>query len=211
MNYLKIYNQIIERAKNRSLTGCKERHHIIPKCMGGGNSEANMAVLTPKEHYVCHLLLYRANPSNQKLAYAFWMMCNCPGINKNRPKASSRLYAEMREFHKNYQSESKKGNCWNKGNSWNRGKTQSLESNKRRSAKLKGRPGIKGRQAWNKGVSKTEDERLHLSNISNKKRLCVVDTIKYASITEASKILNIPTSTIYSRAINPNFKNYRLL
>lgn len=211
MNYLKIYNQIVERAKNRSLAGYKERHHIIPRCMGGDNSEANIAVLTPKEHYICHLLLYRANPNNQKLAYAFWMMCNCPGINKNRPKATSRLYAEMKEFHRNFQSESKKGNCWNKGNSWNKGKTQSPESNQKRSAKMKGRPGIKGRRAWNKGVSKSESERTHLSNTSPNKRLCVVNDVVYSGITEASEVLSIPISTVYNRAINPNFPNFNLL
>ena len=35
MNYQKIYNQIIERAKTRQLEGYKEKHHILPRCMGG--------------------------------------------------------------------------------------------------------------------------------------------------------------------------------
>jgi hypothetical protein len=35
MNYQKIYNQIIERAQNRILEGYVEKHHIIPKCLGG--------------------------------------------------------------------------------------------------------------------------------------------------------------------------------
>ena len=30
MNYERIYNAIIERAKTRQLEGYKERHHIIP-------------------------------------------------------------------------------------------------------------------------------------------------------------------------------------
>jgi len=32
MNYNKIYNQIVERAKSRKLNGYMETHHIIPKC-----------------------------------------------------------------------------------------------------------------------------------------------------------------------------------
>ena len=57
MNYEKIYNQIIERAKSRNLDGYSEKHHIIPKCMGGGNNKGNLVNLTAKEHFICHLLL----------------------------------------------------------------------------------------------------------------------------------------------------------
>ena len=39
MNYTKIYNDLIERAKTRKLDGYKEVHHIIPRCMGGGNEK----------------------------------------------------------------------------------------------------------------------------------------------------------------------------
>ena len=76
---------------------------------------------------------------------------------------------------------------------------------------MRGRPGIKGRPAWNKGINKTEDQRKHLSKTSPKKKLCVIDDIAYESVTEASKTLKIAISTIYSRIINPNFKNYSLL
>ena len=41
MNYKKIYQQLIDRALSRTLTGYKERHHIVPKCMGGDNSKLN--------------------------------------------------------------------------------------------------------------------------------------------------------------------------
>ena len=36
--YTRVYNLIIERAKHRSLTGYKERHHIIPQSLGGTNN-----------------------------------------------------------------------------------------------------------------------------------------------------------------------------
>jgi hypothetical protein len=58
MNYERIYNQIIERAKNRKLIGYKERHHIIPKCMGGNNNELNLVELTAREHFLCHWLIH---------------------------------------------------------------------------------------------------------------------------------------------------------
>lgn len=37
-------------------------------------------MLTAKEHFVAHHLLWKANPSNSKLALAFWMMANTRGI-----------------------------------------------------------------------------------------------------------------------------------
>ena len=76
MNYQKIHDQIIERAKNRQLTGYIERHHIIPKCMGGTNDKTNLIELTAREHFIIHKLLCEIYPDNDSLIYAYWMMAN---------------------------------------------------------------------------------------------------------------------------------------
>ena len=59
MNYKKLYDQIIENAKNRNIIENKyyEEHHIIPKCLNGTNDDNNLVKLTLREHYVCHKLL----------------------------------------------------------------------------------------------------------------------------------------------------------
>jgi len=79
MNYEKIYNQIIERAKSENRIKGNgiyyERHHIIPQCMGGTNTDDNLVLLTAREHFLCHRLLVRIY-NNNKLIYAFWLMCN---------------------------------------------------------------------------------------------------------------------------------------
>jgi len=75
MNYFKIYNNLIERAKNRILDGYGEMHHIIPRCMGGSDISDNLVRLTPEEHYVAHQLLVKMYPDNSKLLYAANMMC----------------------------------------------------------------------------------------------------------------------------------------
>ena len=67
MNYEKIYNQIIDRAKIRVLEGYKEIHHIIPRCVGGTNDKDNLVTLTAREHFICHWLLVRMYPDNNKL------------------------------------------------------------------------------------------------------------------------------------------------
>ena len=37
MNYQKIYDTLINRAKDRIYAGYTEKHHIIPRCMGGND------------------------------------------------------------------------------------------------------------------------------------------------------------------------------
>lgn len=55
--YTNIYYNIIERAKSRVLENHSETHHIVPRSLGGDDSEDNLVVLTPREHYLCHALL----------------------------------------------------------------------------------------------------------------------------------------------------------
>ena len=74
MNYKKHYDKLIERAKFREINCYVERHHIIPKCMGGNNKKENIAMLTAEEHYVAHQLLYKMYPANPKLLLAVKMM-----------------------------------------------------------------------------------------------------------------------------------------
>jgi hypothetical protein len=70
MNYKKHYDLLIERARTRKLTGYFERHHVIPKCLGGSNDKSNIVRLTPEEHYVAHQLLVKIYPDNESLVYA---------------------------------------------------------------------------------------------------------------------------------------------
>lgn len=57
--YTKIYYQLINRARCRTVEGYREKHHIIPKCIGGTNDKSNLVSLTAREHFICHLLLVR--------------------------------------------------------------------------------------------------------------------------------------------------------
>jgi len=103
MNYKKTYNNIIENAKIQNR--CKldkinpsyvyyEKHHIIPRCIGGTNDESNLVILTPKEHYMTHKLLTKIWPNNKKIGYAFFYM----SINKKgKYNVSLRDYAYARE------------------------------------------------------------------------------------------------------------------
>lgn len=92
MNLRLIYNKICNRGQIRVLDKsiyC-EKHHIIPICMGGSNQKNNLTNLTAKEHFICHKILCELYPSNEKLRYAFWAMCNQK--NNRNYIVSSRTY-----------------------------------------------------------------------------------------------------------------------
>jgi hypothetical protein len=91
MNYQKIHDSLIDRAKNRKLEGYVETHHIIPKCMNGTNESNNLVELTAREHFLIHWLLHEIYPNNTDLRYAFWSMCRSSD-NQTRYKPSSRVY-----------------------------------------------------------------------------------------------------------------------
>lgn len=75
MDYQKIYDDIISRGSSRTLSGYREKHHILPRCLGGADNDENLVYLTPEEHYVCHQILIKLYPGNAKLVYAANMMC----------------------------------------------------------------------------------------------------------------------------------------
>lgn len=75
MNYKRIYDNIVERSKNRQLETYTEKHHIVPRCIGGDDSTDNLVNLTPEEHYVVHQLLVKIYPESYGLVKAANMMC----------------------------------------------------------------------------------------------------------------------------------------
>lgn len=96
--YTEWYNNIISNAQNRKQPSCyTERHHIIPKSLGGGNSKENLVVLTAKEHFICHrLLVYMTTGiSKNKMINAIWWMCGSSA--KTRYIISVRTYKKCRE------------------------------------------------------------------------------------------------------------------
>lgn len=83
MKYEAHYARLIERARKRVLTGYAERHHVVPRCMGGGDEPCNLVDLTPEEHYVAHQLLVKMHPGIARLVFAaMFMSKQCTG---NKP------------------------------------------------------------------------------------------------------------------------------
>lgn len=110
MNYKKIYQQLIDRAITRTLNGYKERHHIVPKCMGGDNLKLNLVDLTAREHFIAHKLLCKLYPTNKGIQLALWAMVVYKSKKNQRTyKISSREYQSIRETASNVMREIKTG------------------------------------------------------------------------------------------------------
>lgn len=101
------YASIVLRAqaeRNERLTLKKqgkyfEDHHIIPRSLGGKDVISNMALLTAREHFVCHWLLAKIYPKGSleydKMMMALWKMQSNSGANMVR-YVNSHVYEYLR-------------------------------------------------------------------------------------------------------------------
>lgn len=181
MDYQKHYELLIEKYGSKSKPeGYSERHHIIPKCLGGSNALDNLVYLSAEAHYIAHQMLVKINPDHYGLSYAAIMMT----VNTNRHKRSNnKLYAWLRVRFSENVSKARRGFKmsaeqkqklsvfrklfvgWKQSDETKLkislaqtgdlnhmfGKTQSSESNLKRSLKLK-------------GVLKSEETKLKMSS-----------------------------------------------
>ena len=82
MNYSKLYYKLIDSRRQLNRTKSSENffelHHVLPKSLGGTNQKSNLVLLTPKEHFVAHHLLYKMHSGRDKakMAYALFRMCS---------------------------------------------------------------------------------------------------------------------------------------
>jgi|LakMenEpi03Aug12_release.lakeMendotaPanAssembly.Ray.scaffolds.fasta_scaffold380699_2 hypothetical protein len=135
------YNSIISRALTRSLDkSCYfEKHHIVPRCLGGTNDKNNIVKLTAREHFICHLLLVRMvddRVAKSKLSYAVWQVTK-------RYTVSSKMYEMLRiQLSAN-----------TKGIPKSEAHKEALRKPKSNTANMKGGPGaVKGRKISEKGL-----------------------------------------------------------
>jgi hypothetical protein len=112
--YTRVYFSIIENARNRTIEGYKEKHHIIPQSLGGSNDLNNIVELTAREHFVCHLLLTKMveGIDKSKMYQAAWMMAFVHGKGQERYRVNNRTYEKLRL---EMSAVKKSMSTWNKG------------------------------------------------------------------------------------------------
>ncbi len=152
--YYKTYNILIIKALSRPVTDMYyEKHHIIPRSLGGIDTMQNVVLLTAKEHYIAHRCLtkFTTNQYLYKMLYALDAMGMQSKNTENRFRMPSRIY----EYNKKLISQighseetKKKIGLANKGRKpYNTGKHRLKETKHKISL---GHIGMKGPPASNK-------------------------------------------------------------
>jgi hypothetical protein len=96
------YDRLIRRAVERGVpVGYAEKHHIVPRSLGGGDDPANLVLLTAREHFLAHWMLFKIHRS-PATARAFKLMANDQGRRRGRDYAAAReVMAEAMRGDKN--------------------------------------------------------------------------------------------------------------
>ena len=89
--YQKWYDKLIDRARNRTIEGYVERHHIVPKSLGGTDEESNLVALTAREHLIAHMLLVKFVENKAPMWQALWCM-----VHMGEVKLTGRLYEQVK-------------------------------------------------------------------------------------------------------------------
>lgn len=110
--YLSWYLNIIASAQDRDLSQSTyvERHHILPKSLGGPDVKWNIVKLTGKEHFIAHKLLtkFTTGPAYYKMMHALWRMIG-PKDQRERHRVSATEYERIKSLNAQAMSDARKG------------------------------------------------------------------------------------------------------
>jgi hypothetical protein len=176
------YYNIINKAKSRDLPKeiYTEKHHIIPKSLGGDNSDSNIVKLTAREHFICHLLLTKmvTGKSKRSMTFAVWSMTNLDhSTSQGRYKITSHRYAILKKQVSEASSNLHKGKKVSQ-------KTKDLQSEAK-----------KGKPSTFKGKHHTDESKKLLASYRSKPCVSPCGNT-YASTKEAGIAYNISGSAI---------------
>lgn len=172
MDYLRIYNELIEKRKKEILSkeNCDyfEIHHIKPRSIYPDlvNDKENLVALTAKEHYFAHHLLkeiykkqYGDNSDEYwKLFNAFWLMSHAKRYTFISAQRYDALRKEINDF-------------------WS-------DKNKTKEIRLKMSKAKKGKPSPKKGIPLSEEhkEKLRLINLGKKHSPETIEKIRQANL-----------------------------
>lgn len=203
------------------LTGYYEKHHIIPRCLGGLDEDSNYVLLTYREHILAHMLLYILHPEVDGLAFSFKLLIDnrhskleeCYTLEVDLKtleilkeiaiERSSLKRKEVREAIRLSQlgekNNAKLPSAREKNRLWHLGRKDSPETRKKKSEASKRR---------NQKETYPESAKLKISE-KNGIKVMLPDGKVFCSLTKASEYLGI-TRHILKKLIKSD-SNYKLL
>lgn len=154
MDYKKLYDNLIDDRKSRiqDTSQYHENHHILPRSLGGSNKNENLISLTPKEHFIAHLLLFKFSTGKDKvkMGYALHMMMTAVNEHQDKRRINSRKFSKLKlKIYKEIIGEKHP----------NFGVKMSPEfKDKMRQVQLGEKNSMYGKIPWNKGKTKENNE-----------------------------------------------------
>lgn len=106
MNYARIYAEFINdrKSKQPQKPDYFEKHHIVPRSLGGGNEAENLIRLTPEDHLFAHLLLAKVHGGRMwNAVYAMCYLLNS-GTKAGRVFGNRPMFGYMRRKVAQYHS-----------------------------------------------------------------------------------------------------------
>lgn len=171
--YTKWYYGIIESAKSRQLVGYRERHHIIPKSLGGSNDQNNLVSLTAREHFVCHLLLPKMVSEKKHLTSVRFALAKFRQYNANQERTilNSWEFAQVRKAHSLAARDSMLGRVL---------PPRSAEHRAKLSKAHKGKPSpLRGRVGCTAGHTLTEEHKKKIGDAQRGKKMNLSDVERH--------------------------------
>jgi FtsZ-interacting cell division protein YlmF len=219
--YLKRYEKLIAHCTtNLTISEDYEIHHIVPKCLGGGDDENNLIKLSTRHHFLAHWVLWKAYMT-PGLAYAFFMMMV---VNKNHSgrthRINSKTYALLKKHKSQIQtiknSERWEDSQWAENMSKILSAAASTPKEKERRSKnaskynaiYKEKKSMEHTARWqNEEWANMVTQRMKDAN--TKRKIVIVDNIEYSGAQQVAEKFNITKPAVRFRIKSTNFPNWK--
>ena len=174
MDYKKLYDNLIKTRFDRplELNGYYEKHHIIPKCLGGLNDSNNLIKLTYREHFLAHWLLCKIHKNEAKIHYAFLCML------RKQPTGERILTSRQYDIIKKNFTEFKKWHI----KIFNPGKTEKSRESARKRMLEKNPISLNPEKNRTAQPIKVYYENGDIKDFSYAKKFCIDENVPYASM-----------------------------
>src|SRR5688572_25131813 len=90
MDYSRVYQEFIAARRKAAPVGYSERHHIVPRALGGSDETGNLVDLSPEDHYFAHLLLAKIHGA--QMACALYLLIETAERNWSARFGARRTY-----------------------------------------------------------------------------------------------------------------------
>ena len=221
------YNNLVEKAKTRGLNKRKlwyytEKHHIVPKCMGGKNERSNYVLFTFREHLVAHELLARIYDEIIELKHVVYFMYHGSKEHKIEIRMTARQLEELRiasaEFlSKKFKGREQKREWIEKANKTKKERYNGSISDYARKMQALGRVGMVFSEERKRKISESmkgktiSEETREKQSISHGKKIQGPDGTIYNSISECSEKTGITKRKLGYWIQNNPEKGYKAL